>query len=135
VNAGCCVGPPDETGSRGTSADVEVAVVNSWSVCGERRRGASVRRDETRELGPSAGIGVVADVVVVGAAGESAGAQSGDVAVADAVNERGTSAGRSSRSSSRVNGDVRPTGILVRGITNVRGRSTEGDPPPGPFGA
>jgi len=32
---------------------------------------------------------VVADVVVVGAAGESAGAQSGDVAVADAVNERG----------------------------------------------
>jgi len=46
-NAGCCVGQPDETGSRGTSADVEVAVVNSLSVCGERRRGASVRRDET----------------------------------------------------------------------------------------
>ena len=41
-----------------------------------------------REPGPSAGIGVVADVVVVGAAGESARAQSGDVAVADAVNER-----------------------------------------------
>jgi len=48
VNAGCCVGPPDETRSRGTSADFEVAVVgNIWSVCGERRRGASVRRDET----------------------------------------------------------------------------------------
>ena len=47
VNAGCCVGPPDETGSRGTSADVEVAVVgNSRSVCGDRRGGASVRWDE-----------------------------------------------------------------------------------------
>ena len=47
-NAWCCVGPPDETGSQGTSADVEVAVVgNSWSVCGDRRRGASIRRDET----------------------------------------------------------------------------------------
>ena len=88
-----------------------------------------------REPGPSAGIEVVANAVVVGAAEKSARAPSGDVAVADAVNERGTSAGRSSRSSSRVNGDVRPTGILVRRITNVRGRSTEGDPPPGPFGA
>jgi len=42
-----------------------------------------------REPGPSAGIGVVADAVVVGAAGESAGAQSGDVAVAVAVTESG----------------------------------------------
>ena len=58
MNAECCVGPPDETGSWGTSADVEVAVVgNSWSVCGERRRGASVRRDETgnRDRRPSSG--------------------------------------------------------------------------------
>jgi len=85
--ARCCVGPPDETGSRGTLADFEVAVVgNSWSVCRERRRGASVRRDETGTVGRHR---VVANVVVVGAAGESAGAQSADVAVADAVNERG----------------------------------------------
>ena len=89
-NAGCCVGPPDETGSRGTSADVEVAVVgNSRSVCGDRRGGASVTPGRDREPGPSAGIEVVANAVVVGTAGESAGAQSGDVAVADAITERG----------------------------------------------
>jgi len=46
-NAGCCVGLPDETGSQGTLADVEVAVVgNSRSVYGDRRGGASVRWDE-----------------------------------------------------------------------------------------
>jgi len=41
------------------------------------------------EPGPSAGIEVVANAVVVEAAEKSAGAPSGDVAVADAVNERG----------------------------------------------
>jgi len=77
---------------------VEVAVVgNSWSVCGDRRRGASVHRDETG-------------------------------------NREGTSAGRSSRSSRRVDEDIRPTGIRVRRNSNVRGRSPEGDPPLGPFG-
>jgi len=136
-NAECCVGLPDETGSQGTSADVEVAVVNSLSVCGERRRGASVHRDETGnwDRRPASGSLPTLSSWERLESGEPAGAQSGDVAVADAINERGTSAGRSSRSSSRVNGDVRPTGILVRRITNVRGRSTEGDPPPGPFGA
>jgi len=57
-NAWCCVGPPDETGSQGTSADVKVAVVsNSWSVCGDHRGGASVRRDETanRDRRPASG--------------------------------------------------------------------------------
>jgi len=42
-----------------------------------------------REPRPSAGIEVVANAVVVGAAEKSAGAPSGDVAVADAVDERG----------------------------------------------
>ena len=45
VNAGCCIGPPDEIGSRGTSDDFEVAIVgNSCSVCRARRKGVSVRR-------------------------------------------------------------------------------------------
>jgi len=47
VNAGCCVGPPDETGSQGTSADVEVAVAATAGVCaesaGEVRRFAETR--------------------------------------------------------------------------------------------
>ena len=44
-NAGCCVGSPDETGSQGTSADDEVAVVgNSRSEC-RSVRGTNRNRD------------------------------------------------------------------------------------------
>jgi len=120
VDAGCCVGPPDETGSQGTSTDVEVAVVgNSGSGFGECRRGASIA--ETRS-----GTGTV---------GRHRGRYrrcrrgSGWRVSGSAVGRRrgrcrrhreGTSAGRSSRSPNRVDGGIRPTGSRVRRNSNVR---------------
>ena len=129
VNAGCCVGPPDETGR---PADVEVAVVgNSWSVCGERRRGASVRRDETGNRTASRSLPTLLSWERLENQPERSRATSRSLT----PSTRGNVRSHSSRSSSRVDGDVRPTGIRVRRSSNVRGRSPEGDPPPGPFGA
>jgi len=123
-DAGCCVGSPDETGSQGTSADDEVAVVgNSRSECrsvrGMNRNRGHRRRD---------------DAVVGGAAGEPAGAWLSDAAVAVAVaerNVRGTFGsfavpGRRRRPSDR---HPRPSDLLHPG------RDRERDPPPSPFGA
>ena len=115
VNAGCCVGPPDETGSRGTSADFEVAVVgNSCSVCGECRRGALVRRDETGnwDCRPAAGS------LPTLSSWELAGAQSSNVAVADAVTERGRPRGvRAVRRAGSTETSVRPASASVGAAT------------------
>jgi len=127
VNAGCCVGPPDKTWCQGTSADVEVAVVgNSWSVCGERRRGASVRRNETgdRDRRPASG----SCRRYRRGSGWRVSRSAGERRRGRCRRHRdGTSTRRSSRSTNRVDGDIRPTGIRVRRNSNVRGRNPEGD--------
>ena len=72
-----------------------------------------------RERGPSAGIEVVADAVVVGSAGESAGAQSGDVAVVVAVTERGRPRGvRAVRRTGSTETSVRPASVSVGAATS-----------------
>jgi len=126
-NAGGCVSPPDETGSQGTSADVEVAVVgNSGRVCGDRRRGASVRRNETgnRDRRPaSRSLPTLSSWERL----ESAGAQSGDVAVAVAVTERGRPLGvRAVRRTGSTETSVRPVSASVETATS--GKEPAGRP-------
>jgi len=79
-----------------------------------------------REPGPSAGIEVVADAVVVPAAGESAGAQSGDVAVAVAVAERERPLGvRAVRRTGSTETSVRPASASVGTATSGEGARRE----------
>jgi len=102
----------------------------------------TLRSPSGQQLETRSGTGTVgrcqsgADVVAVGAAGEPAEVQSSDVAVAVAVAVAVRDVRRAFErvAESRVDGDVRPTGIHVRRI-RTSGKEPGKRPPPSSFGA